>query len=277
VLKLNSPNNRRQFLSGVVGLSLNTFLPRPPNAQIAGPQSSAVSDDALFTVLPTDTLLKFNPDGSPRHFAGNTVICHLPQQSRGRDAVVALGDALRSSPCAAKLGILPGDSYHITILGGLNDQVRSGHSWPSDLPLDTPIRKCNHIIGERIKRFQIHADLPIRFRLDPEKTLAFQRASGIQVVPADLHEKAKLRTIRNRLADEVFHYRADDHATFGFHISLAYQLRPFTSEERQHYQDLLEEHVRSIDSAYQVIELSMPELCTFKDMYRFEIQQFLRS
>jgi len=93
----------------------------------------------------------------------------------------------------------------------------------------------------------------------------------------DPNEKLKLRRLRNELADNVFRYRAKKHETFGFHISLAYQMRGFTSEEKREYDGILERHLPMIENAATVIELGAPEFCTFEDMYRFEILRLLRT
>jgi hypothetical protein len=113
--------------------------------------------------------------------------------------------------------------------------------------------------------------------LDKEKTLAPQLASGLQLAPADPSEGLKLSRLRDRLADEVFRYRAKNHSTFGFHVSLAYQMRGFTSGERREYQKILQHHLPIIVAAAQVIELGVPEFCTFEDMFRFEIRTLLRT
>jgi hypothetical protein len=272
----HSIHSRRQFLLCSSAFSLAGLFPLRLSAQLAGSEEPQ-EDDPRLAIIPKDTLLKFNPDGSPRPFAGNTVICHLPQQSQFRDAVAALGDALRSSSFAAKLAVLPSDSYHVTILGGLNNEDRAQYGWPSDIPINAPIADCNRIIGERITRFRMHSELPIRFCVDKEKTVAPQRASGLQLVPADAKEKLKLRMLRDQMATEVFRYRAADHETFGFHISLAYQMSGFTAEERREYQSRLMHHLPAIIAAAPVIEFGVPEFCTFGDMYRFEIQTLLRT
>lgn len=271
-----SIDSRRQFLLRSCVLSLSAFLPPRLNAQ---PIQSAdpAEDESQLATIPRDTLLKFDPDGGPRYFAGNTVVCHLPQQTRFRDAVVSLGDALRSSSFAGKLAILPSDSYHVTILSGPNDQDRSRYGWPSDMPINAPITECNRVIGERIARFRMHAELPIRFCLDKAKTLAPQRPSGLQLVPADADEKFKIRRLRDEMAYEVFRYRTADHDTFGFHISLAYQMRGLTTAERQDYQRILTQCLPAITTAAPIIEFGVPEFCTFENMYRFEVQALLRT
>lgn len=251
-------------------------MPPRANAQLIE-SASARGEDSQLATTPRDTLLKFNPDGTPRRFAGNTVICHLPQQSRFRDAVIALGEILRSSSFCAKLAILPDDSYHVTILSGPNDQDRRRYGWPSDIPIRASMEECNQIVGERIASFRMQAELPLRFCLDKEKTLAPQRPCGLQLAPADEDEKLRIRRLRDRMADEVFRFRAADHETFGFHISLAYQIRALTEEERSEYQSRLVQHLPAIASAAPVIELGLPEFCTFENMNRFEVRALFRT
>ena len=273
---IQSIRSRRQFLLRSSAFALTGLFPLRVSAQLSR-SDEPQEDDTQLAIIPRDTLLKFNPDGRPRAFAGNTVICHLPQQSRFRDAVAALGDALRSSSFSGKLAVLPSDSYHVTILGGLNDQDRTRYGWPSDLPISASISESNRIVGERIARFRMHCELPIRLCVNKEKTVAPQRASGLQLVPADAEEKLKLRMLRDRMAAEVFRYRAADQEAFGFHVSLAYQIGGFTVEERRNYQSELAHHLPAIIAAAPVIELGVPEFCTFEDMYRFEICTLLRT
>jgi len=271
-----STHSRRQFLLRSSAFGLSAFVPQQVQPQ-AVQSANPTENDSQLSTIPRDTLLKFNPDGSPRAFAGNTVICHLPQQSRFRDTVIALGDALHSSSFGVKLAVLPGDSYHVTILGGPNDQDRKTYGWPADISDNASIAECDRVIGERIARFRMRAELPIRFCLDKEKTLTPQRPSGLQLAPADTDENRKIRRLRDQLANEVFRYRAADHDTFGFHISLAYQMKGLTNEERREYQSILTQQLPAIVAAAPVIEFGVPEFCTFETMYRFEVQALLRT
>ncbi|MBB5345874.1 hypothetical protein HDF10_003875 [Edaphobacter lichenicola] len=120
--------SRRKFLLGSSAVSLATFLPKSLDAQPASMQKSA-EGNPVFESTPKDASLKFTPDGTRRPFAGNTVICHLPQQCKIRDEAADLGNALRSSSFAHKLGILPSDSYHMTVFSGPNDQDRAVYGW----------------------------------------------------------------------------------------------------------------------------------------------------
>ncbi|WP_420240015.1 DUF1868 domain-containing protein [Telmatobacter bradus] len=273
---LHAIHGRRQFLLSSTAFSLAGLFQPQLSAQLASSEAPQ-GDDPQLAIIPRDTRLKFNPNGCPRPFAGNTIVCHLPQQCRLRDTVTELGDALLSSTFANKLAILPSNSYHVTILGGVTDMDRNETEWPKDIPMKASILECTRVVGQRFEQFKTVEELPLRFRLDQEKTLAPQLASGLQLLPADINEKMKLRRLRNHLADEVFRYRAKNHETFGFHISLAYQMRGFTSEESKEYENILERHLPIILAAAPVIELGAPEFCTFEDMYRFEIHTLLRT
>ena len=159
----------------------------------------------------------------------------------------------------------------------MNDKDRAVYGWPADIPIDVPMGECNRIIGERLANFRMRGELPIRVRVDQEKTLAPQRVSSLRISAADDGERAKLRDLRDRLASEVFRFRSKDHDTFGFHISLAYQMSRLTVEEARQHQAILARHVPGIVAAASVIELGDPEFCTFEDMYRYEIRSLLRT
>ena len=268
--------SRRKFLlSSSVG-SLALLLPGGVDASASAVQTSA-DRNPVFDPTPQDALLKFNSDGSRKRFAGNTIICHLPQQSLFRDLTADLGESLRTSPFAHKLGVLPSDSYHMSVFTGSNDQNRSVYEWPADIPIDVPIAECNRIIGERIANFRMHIEMPLRVRVDRAKTLGPQRVSSLRIAPADDKEAAKLRDLRNRLASEVFRFRTKDHDSYVLHVSLAYQMSPLTVREEKQNREILEQCVPRIIEAAPIIELGIPEFCTFEDMFRFEIRSLLRT
>lgn len=267
--------SRRNFLIHSAAASLAGALPSSLLAESTKTQASADRDPDH--AIPTrDTALKFYPDGRPRPFPGNTVICHLPQQSHTRDAITALGDALRTSPFIGKLGVLPGDSYHMTVFPGANDQGRTAENWPSDIPRDAPIAECNRVIGERMKSFHTQCALPIRVSVNSGHTLDYGRACTLRLTPADETENRKLRTLRDRLSD-VYQFRLKDHATYAFHMTLAYQMAAFTPQEKMQYRSLLEHHIPEIIATAPVLELGVPEFCTFEDMYRFDIRTLLQT
>jgi hypothetical protein len=268
--------SRRSFVLGVTALSVTGLSRSPLHAEGEMLMDGQPSGSDL-NIIPRDTMLKFNSDGSPLPFAGNTVVCHLLDQSPIRDSVAGLADALRSSSFASKLAILPVGSHHVTILGGLNDRDRAQYGWPSDLPISAPIEECNRITLERFTRLRTHVELPIRFELDQQRTLTSPRPCGLQLSPITRREGLKVKKLRDHLADEVFHFRAANHDSFRFHISMAYQVRGIEPKEREEYQELISHHILRIAEAAPIIELAVPEFTTFNDMFRFEVRSLLRT
>jgi hypothetical protein len=256
-----------------------TFLRHASAFAVASswPAFAANSEEVAHTPskIPTrDTLLKFNPDGSKRPFAGNTVICHLPAQGVMRDALVALHEDLGQASYRSRLGLTPPDSYHMTVFPGANDQDRQVTGWPSYVAPDAPIEACNRLVGERMAKAQLRCALPLRLRVDETYTLRYPTACTLRLVPSDDGEQSKLRSIRDQLA-ETYGFRLKNHDSYEFHMTLSYQLSSFTSDEGLAYRALLGRHLRRIVTASPVVEFGNPEYCTFPDMYRFDPQKLL--
>jgi hypothetical protein len=262
---------RRRFLTGSA-LALGTFI--APSFQGIPATAQNTTPDEMLKNAPHDTALKFHADGTPRPFAGNTVICHLPQQSKLRDAITRIHDDFVKHSFAHKLGILPPDSYHMTIYPGAEDQERN--SWPADVPRNASMQECTRIVLERMKKFRLQCELPLRMRIDSEKTIGSPTAGALQLVGADEAEERKLRTLRDRLV-EAFRFRDVDHDKYEFHIMLAYQLDQFTDKERSEYRSILQRRLPLIMAAYPILEWGIPEFCTFTDMSRFDIQLLLQT
>ncbi|MCU1324128.1 MAG: hypothetical protein JWM43_3777 [Acidobacteriaceae bacterium] len=191
-----------------------------------------------------------------------------------RDETVALHDALSRSPFHSKLALLPPESLHMTVFSGANDKGRI--VWPSDLAPDASIEECNRVIGERMSAFHLHCELPLRVRVDQQRTIDNGRACTLRMAPADEEEERKLRTVRDRLAD-VYRFRAKDHDRYEFHITLAYQMQRFSASEQSAYRLLLTTHLPRVVAASPILELGMPEYCTFRDMFQFNIQRLLST
>jgi hypothetical protein len=278
ISSVDNQASRREFIrmasataaSGVV-LSSPLKAIAQPVAPIAGTQELGLESN------PTpDAALKFYPDGSVKPFAGNTVICHLPQQCRFRDGTVELHNALVRSSFAHKLGILPTDSYHMTIYPGANDQSRVHSSWPGGVPLDASIERCNSVMKERMESLSLAGPFPLRVRINVPNTMHYGRASTLRMEGADSGSERVLRTVRDRLAD-VYRFRAPDHDTYGFHITIAYTMSDLSASEKTEYHALLQKAVDHITATTPVLELGLPAYCTFRDMYRFDPDVTLRT
>ena len=172
---------------------------------------------------------------------------------------------------ARKVTALPTSSYHMTIFGGANDQDRARQPWPQGVPIDAPIETCNAMLAQRLSGVRLACELPFRMVVDERS--AANRASPItlHLQPADAGEAAKLRQVRNRIADAL-KMRAPDHDRYQFHITIGYQIDWFTAAEQREYEAALLRWRTRLMAENVVFELGAPEYCVFEDMFAFRRQ-----
>ena len=214
---------------------------------------------------------KFNADGTPYPFRGNTFICKVRQ---GPDAPYfrALRDAhtdLRNQPFFGKIAVLPLSSYHMTVFDGANDQARKPGLWPTGLPYDAPIEECDREVARRLADFPLEAALPIRMRADPTRQETFGTSLSVTLRPADEAEERKLRRLRDRLSDAVG-IRAPGHDSYRFHTTLAYILRQLSAAEAEAARRAMARWAASAAEAEPVIAFDSPEFCTYDDMFAYK-------
>lgn len=243
-------------------------------AMTVAPAAKAATGGASKSSMLSD---KFFADGRVRPFAGNTIICHLPQQGEDAACFNALLDiyrAARSWEFANALTMLPPSSYHMTVFGGANDRPRSRATWPADLPFDLPISNCHKILGDRLRDFRIGVDMPIRMTVDHDRISDDPKTLAIRLVPLDASEAAKLKVLRARLA-ETMRIVPPTLASYEFHITLGYLIRPVNAAHRIALERMKKEWHQAIVAEAPVIALGQPEYCTFDDMFAFSRQFYL--
>lgn len=262
----NPISTRRHFLHGAA-IGMAAIATRPLMAQGANPAR-----------LAPDTGRKFSADGKVLPFAGNTIICHLPQQgpqSRAFDALLDIYRAMPGRDWMRKVTPLPPSSYHMTIFGGANDKERRYPLWPAGMPLDTPMEQCDEMLGERLRKFRLAADggpyhMRVNTDVSPKET-----PLTIRLLPAEEGTDLKLRRLRDRLS-QVTGIREPGHDHYGFHITLGYLFSPLNEAENAAFHADLSEWKGQLAQKAPVITLGAPEYCLLKDMFAFNRQFYLR-
>lgn len=217
---------------------------------------------------PSDVNRKFFPDGRVKPFAGNTIICPVPQQGRGYDAFNALIDISRDLPGRNfnhKISLLPTSTYHMTIFSVADDQDRERGNWPANLRRDASMAECNEFVGQRLASFKSETDLPIRMVIDPA---AKPELIYIRLVPETAKENEKLRRLRDRLSDHL-QIKTADHDAYRFHISVAYQVDWLSDAEIADFETAFSLWHRNLTNKAHVFEFGAPEFSTFEDMYSY--------
>lgn len=237
-----------------------------------GTESNAVNAaESIHSGAARWTGKKFDADGKVRPFPGNTILCHLSQDSELHRTLLPTHEMLRKSRFTKFYTLLPPPSWHMTVFEGVCDQRRKRETWPKDLSLDAPLQSCHDLFREKLSTFDLGIQAPLRLAV----TGLVMSPSGIRLdlVPIDAAEEKRLRGLRDRLS-ELLQIRARGHDTYVFHLALAYRLIPVSQEDEEALSALLQEGYLTIPHEF---ELGVPEFCHFDNMFAFHRQSFLNE
>ncbi len=206
---------------------------------------------------------KFHEDGSVRTFPGNTIICTVDPERQPVVYEEALWaqQALRAMACSAKYAFLPPASFHMTVMELLCDQVRTASNWSDRLPLTASLEETDRFFMERIA--PIPTPAPIRMRY------SHMRSPGlIALDPEDDATTNTLADYRDAVA-QATGVRFANHDTYGYHISLVYNLIELELDEQAEVERTFEQIHDRLSETFGRFEPQAPELVFFDDMFRF--------
>jgi hypothetical protein len=205
---------------------------------------------------------KFNLDGSPARFPGNTFVSDIdpdnPAYSILRETVSSI-DRAGLSPLLIKL---PGDSYHVTIMRGLNDKVRSAEFWPPKLSTSCTLAEMDSYIREKLKDIPFSASFFMVFR----RLQWNDEDVRVCLAPSCRDSERALRSLRDSIADRLG-LRLPGHEHYTFHATLAYV--HYRAQERD-----AEKITQITDDFFTrhsgvALEISAPRLAFYEDMMEF--------
>ncbi|KAJ6512059.1 RNA ligase/cyclic nucleotide phosphodiesterase [Mycena vitilis] len=214
---------------------------------------------------------RFDKDGNVQPCPGNTVISHLPPSSELHQSLRALSEKLANSDLRHLYALLPPSSWHMTIFEGVLDSVREPGRWPDDLSLNASLEECDSLYEHKLSSFDLQCDPP--YCLSVVGFNKLEAGITLQLEPYTSEENTRMRTLRDRLSD-VLHIRAEDHVTYGFHLSVAYLLRFLTEKQEEELSQLLTDHFADMPKQF---ELGPPEFCSFEDMFAFTSVLYLQN
>jgi hypothetical protein len=222
------------------------------------PTEAAMSNTALYT---REVGRKFNVDGSPRSFPGNTIICFIAPDSPIGLAASAFQDALREAFGSA-FALLPPSSFHMTVMELLCDQVRRADRWSDQLALGAPLAATDAFFLQRVPPIPAPTGLTMRVDgLFAEENLMLT----LQPIGA---AAAALAGYRAAVAAATG-VRFPDHDSYGFHISLAYRLHRLDAAAGAALAALCSAWEPRLIAAGATVALPPPALTFFDDMTRF--------
>ncbi|KAF3808751.1 hypothetical protein GCG54_00010941 [Colletotrichum gloeosporioides] len=209
---------------------------------------------------------KFSSDGTLQHWAGDTIICHIPPSSPVYHSIEAVIEELSSCKTSSIIAPLPATSLHMTIFEGVSDQVRRPGYWPSDLALDATQEICNEHFEKKLRKFTLGPEATAPYRVVVKGIDILDVGVAVRLDGITPAEVERLRALRDRLADEL-KIRHPIHDEYGFHISMVYFLRHPNDEQKQDMESILKRH---FEKMAKEVELGPPEFCLFANMHAFD-------
>lgn len=212
---------------------------------------------------------KFYVDGRVKPFPGNTIICHLDSTCDLSTALSKLYDELQAYRLSRLYTLLPPSSWHMTVFEGVVDAKREPGYWPSDLLVDAPLDDCNKLFERKIEQFHTPLDLPFEISVKGWQPLV--NGIALRLSPSTESQELQIRSFRDALS-RLLHIRHPEHATYEFHLSIAYLIRHPSDDDRFELQSLLDHALARLPARF---ELGAPEFCHFSDMFEFRRRFFV--
>lgn len=167
-----------------------------------------------------DTSNKFDENGNPLLYCGNTIVSFLNQPGEEMfEAAKSIQEAMKPCSFASCLAFLPPSSFHMTVLTLCREIDRSTPVWPTGISRTASMNEIDLELKKRIE--------PIAFPRDIMMAFEVCELNRLVVKPADAESQKKIWNYRDTVAD-VTGIRHSWHDTFRFHISLNYCFRPLS-------------------------------------------------
>jgi len=229
--------------------------------------SYAAAVAALRDAPPRHLGVRFDADGRALPCAGCTVIGHI-RPGPVAEALQAAVDRLRAAPAARCFAWLPAPSWHMTLFDGLLHAARDPGCWPRGLDAGADGAAADAWF---LRRAAAVPSPETPFALRPR---AVEPAPGAGVwVALDAEsdaEAARLRAYRDALAAATGLAHRPGHASYRFHITLAYPIAWPAPAEAAAFETALAEADAAFSVAAPRIAVGPPEMCRFATIDRFE-------
>lgn len=206
---------------------------------------------------------KFHMDGTAAAYPGNTVVSDATPETHAYQVMSECLTMLESAGLSELFIPLPKDSYHMTVIRGVNDLVREAAYWPAALPADAPMTTADDYMTSAIGSVPNPGRMRMRFGEAKINAEDFR----ISMLPADDDQEQVLRRYRDQVADAIG-MRLPGHEGYTFHITLAYTWQ-LPDEKQQEVIQHLKARMDALLAAQPVVELHPPHIAYYRDMLSF--------
>lgn len=207
---------------------------------------------------------KFYEDGSVRRYPGNTCVADITPACPAYGVMSKIRQMVIDEGLDEYFTLLPEDSYHMTLIRGLNHQVRKEGFWPPLLPKDLPMPKVDDYVEAAMRKAGLPETCRMKFRSVNKSS---KSCIVIYLDPVDEAENKKLRDFRDRAAEEIG-FRLPKHEEYNFHISLAYT-RVIPEGEVEEKVEAFRQKVNEMLANEPAFDTAPPYVAFYDDMYAF--------
>lgn len=215
---------------------------------------------------------KFYEDGRVRRYPGNTCVADITPACPAYEVMTKIRKLVIEAGMEEYFVLLPEDSYHMTLIRGLNHQVRKEGFWPPLLSKELPMTEVDDYIEAAMNRAVLPKTCHMKFRSVNQSS---KSCIVIYLDPADEEENKKLRDFRDRAAEEIG-FRLPKHEEYNFHISLAYT-RVIPEGEAAEKMDALREKINELLANEPAFDTAEPYVAFYDDMYAFHPHRIPRD
>lgn len=213
---------------------------------------------------------KFEKDGSVRRYPGNTVIADVRPGCAAYDTMTRLKAIACEAGLADTMILLPEDSYHMTVIRGLNDQVRTDAYWPAALAKDATMEQAD----DYVQRAFESAGMPGKIRMRFCGVRVNEEDFRVLLEPADAEQAKILRDFRDRAAAALGLF-LPGHESYTYHITLAYTRIVPQGEKKAALERAVEE-MKTYLNAQGAFEVTPPYVAFYDGMLVFSAERIAR-
>lgn len=214
---------------------------------------------------------KFETDGSARRYPGNTVIADVRPGCSAYDVMMHLRQMALDAGFADSMILLPEDSYHMTVLRGLNDQVRTDAFWPNALDKSASMDTVDDYVSAAVASAHMPGPIRMKFRGVRVNAEDFR----VLLSPADEEQQKILCAFRDEAADAIG-LRLPGHDAYTYHITLAYTRLVPEGAAAEKLQALVKD-MEAYISMQKPFETTPPYMAYYDDMLAFSASRIQRS
>ena len=206
---------------------------------------------------------KFHENGTAACYPGNTVIADVRPGNPAYDVMAACLRMLREAELSDLFICLPEDSYHMTVIRGVNDRVRSKQYWPEALDEGAPMKEADAYMRAAVERVAGIGNIRMRFDCAAITAEDFR----IRLTPADGAQAQVLERYRDAVADSVG-LRLPGHDAYRYHITPAYTWR-LPDEVQAERIGKLADRMNEMLKVQGEVLLDPPHFAWYRDMLSF--------